>query len=296
VPELPEAETIVRGIRPVVSGRRIREVEVVHADVIDGGTGHLRRAVSGRRVAGVTRRAKNVLLELDDRSVVWINLGMTGRIRPLKKPRGARVARTRYGELATHPAVVFRLERGIDLVYDDSRRFGRIAALTPAESSHREATFGPEPLEDGFSGEILWRGLQTSRAPVRSWLLDQRRIAGLGNIYAAEALFRARIHPAQPACAIDRARAGALYRSIRAVLRAAVRAGGTTFRDYRDAEGQRGAFVRRLRVYDREGSPCPRCRTSIRREVFGNRSAFFCPACQPPRGRRRGPQRKEGSI
>ena len=292
MPELPEAETIVRGIRPVVTGRRVRALEIVHADVIRGTPARLRRAVEGRRITVVRRRAKNVLLELDDGAVVWINLGMTGAVLPLPRPGSSRPARTRYGGDATHPALIFRLDGGFDLVLDDSRRFGTVQALGPEASAARSAAFGPEPLSDDFTAVGLWRALRASRAPVRSWLLDQRKIAGVGNIYAVEALYRAGIHPARRAHTIRRLEAEALHRSLREVLAAAVRAGGTTIRDYRDAEGQRGEFVRQLRVYDREGSPCTRCSTPIRRLVFGNRSAFLCPICQPRRARsRRSPSR-----
>jgi formamidopyrimidine-DNA glycosylase len=290
VPELPEAETIVRGIRPVVSGRRVRGVEVVHADVLIGTPARLRRAVTGRTITGVGRRAKNVLLELDDGGVVWINLGMTGGVLPLPRPRGARPARARYGSAAAHPAVVFELDHGVDLVFDDSRRFGTVQALDAASSAARAATFGPEPLGEGFTGEGLWRGLHASRAPIRSWLLDQRKIAGVGNIYAAEALFRAGIHPARRSDTVRRHEAEALHRSIQDVLSEAIRSGGTTIRDYRNAEGAQGEFVRELLVYDREGSPCTRCSTPIRRIVFGNRSAFLCPVCQP---RRPAPRRRD---
>jgi formamidopyrimidine-DNA glycosylase len=209
---------------------------------------------------------------------------MTGGILPLPHARRTGPAEQRYGGAATHPAVVFELAGGIDLVFDDSRRFGTVEALDAAGSAARSATFGAEPFGEAFTPEGLWRGLRASRAPVRSWLLDQRKIAGVGNIYAAEALFRAGIHPARRGRTVRAHEAEALHRCIREVLAEAVRAGGTTIRDYRDAEGRQGEFVRELLVYDREGSPCTRCSTPIRRTVFGNRSAFFCPACQPRRG------------
>ena len=282
MPELPEAETIVRGIRPVVSGRRVSRVEIVHGDVVKGTEVRL-RSVTGQRITGVERRAKNVLLELSDRSVVWINLGMTGGILPLSPSRAERSgpAGERYGRAATHPAVIFRLDRGLDLVFDDSRRFGTVERLDAKASSTRSSSFGPEPLDVGFTPDGLWRGLRESRTPVRSWLLDQRRIAGVGNIYAAEALHRAGIHPARRTHTVRRYEAEALHEAVREVLAGALRAGGTTIRDYRNADGGRGEFVRNLKVYDREGLPCTRCSTTIRRLVFGGRSAFFCPTCQP---------------
>jgi formamidopyrimidine-DNA glycosylase len=293
VPELPEAETIVRGIRRAAVGRRIQDIEVVHADVLLAPPARLRKGLIGRRIAGVGRRAKNVLLELDDGSVVWINLGMTGGVLPLPRPRRARPARERYGDAATHPAVVLRLDRALDLVFDDSRRFGTVQHLDAAASEARSTAFGPEPLGDSFTADGLWRTLRASRSPIRSWLLDQRKVAGVGNIYASEALFLARVHPARRARTIRRDEAAALHRAIREVLEAAIRAGGTTIRDYRNADGGEGEYVRELRVYDREGSACSRCSTPIQRLVLSNRSAFFCPACQPRRGT---PRQTEGTA
>jgi formamidopyrimidine-DNA glycosylase len=283
VPELPEAETIVRGLRPVATGRRIEDVEIVHADVLVTPAPRLKRALKGRRITGVGRRAKNVLIELDDESVVWINLGMTGAVLPLRRPRRPAPPRERYGDAATHPTVVFGLDRGVDLVFDDARRFGTVQHVDREGSAARSATFGPEPLGDDFTPDGLWQALRASRSPVRNWLLDQRKLAGVGNIYASEALFLARVHPARQARSVGRDEAEALHHAIREVLAASIRSGGTTIRDYRNAEGGEGEYVRELRVYDREGSPCTRCSTPIRRIVLSNRSAFFCPSCQPRR-------------
>ena len=284
MPELPEAETIVRGIRPAVSGRSIEDVEVVHPDVLAVPPARLRKGLVGRHIEGVGRRAKNVLIQLEDRSVIWINLGMTGGILALPRPTSRRPAKERYGEMATHPTVVFLLDGRTDLVFDDSRRFGTVEHLSPAASEARSDTFGPEPLTDAFTPAGLWAGLKGSRTPIRSWLLDQRKIAGVGNIYANEALFLAGIHPARRTDTVREREAEALHGTLRSVLGDAVRAGGTTIRDYRNAEGGQGEYVRQLRVYGQEGSPCVRCSTPVRRIVFANRSAFLCPACQPRRG------------
>lgn len=293
MPELPEAETIVRGLRPAATGRRVEAVEVVHADVLLTPAPRLQRGLRGLRITAVERRAKNVLLVLDDESVVWINLGMTGAVLPLRRPRRTAPARERYGAAATHPTVVFRLDRGVDLVFDDARRFGTVQHLDRAASAARSATFGPEPLGDAFTPEGLWRTLRASRSPIRNLLLDQSKLAGVGNIYASEALFLARIHPARRSRSVRAHEAAALHRAIREVLAAAIRSGGTTIRDYRNAEGGEGEYVRELRVYDREGLPCTRCSTPIRRLVLSNRSAFFCPSCQP---RRATPRAAEGSL
>ena len=283
MPELPEAETIVRGIRAAVSGRCIEDVEVLHRDVLVATPNRLRRRLADRRIAGARRRAKNVLLEIDDGSVVWINLGMTGRILPFPRPRRSGPTSTRYGPVATHPAVIFFLGDGTDLVFDDCRRFGTIEHLDARESEARSGRFGPEPLTDDFTSLGLWSGLKASRAPIRSWLLDQRKLAGVGNIYANEALFLAAIHPARRARTVRRHEAEALHTSLRSVLADAVRAGGTTLRDYRNAHGGKGEYGRKLRVYGQEGSPCIECSSMVERVVFGNRSAFLCPTCQPRR-------------
>jgi formamidopyrimidine-DNA glycosylase len=274
VPELPEAETIVRALRPVIEGARIRRAEVVRPDVLRSSPARLSACVRDRRILAVDRRAKNILLRLEGHRVVVVNLGMTGKLLTFDRPpRGLR--------RPTHPAVHFRLVGGALLTFDDTRRFGTVECLSDAEWSERSARFGPEPLERTYHARDLHAALATSRAPLRSWLLDQTRIAGIGNIYASEALYLAGLHPRRRARGVTRAEAARLHRAIRRVLRAAIRAGGTTIRDYRNADGTEGAFARKLFVYGRNGTACPRCRTEIRRIVFGGRSAFYCPRCQP---------------
>jgi formamidopyrimidine-DNA glycosylase len=275
MPELPEAETIVRGLRAAVVGARIRRVDVVRPDILRQPRGTVVSLARGMTIHGVGRRGKNVLLLLDEGHVLAVNLGMTGRLLSFPSaPRGA--ARP------THPAVIVRFEGGSVLVFDDPRRFGTVEVLDAGGWALRDARMGPEPLDAGFTPARLHRGLQASRSPMRSWLLDQRRIAGVGNIYAAEALYLAGIHPARPAHGVTAAEARDLHRSIRSVLSAAIRQGGTTIRDYRNADGEEGAYGRQLLVYGRDGEPCSRCGTPIERTVFSNRSAFHCPLCQPP--------------
>ncbi|RMH18948.1 MAG: hypothetical protein D6701_05565, partial [Gemmatimonadetes bacterium] len=177
-------------------------------------------------------------------------------------------------------AVWFPLDPPGVLVFDDVRRFGTVELLDGSAWAARTGALGPEPLEPRFRGDDLARALARSRAPVRSWLLDQRRIAGVGNIYANEALFRARVDPRRPAASLTRAEALALHRALRRVLREAIERRGTTLRDYRDASGEPGGNAPRLRVYGRDGRPCTRCKTPVERVVFSGRSAFLCPACQ----------------
>lgn len=275
MPELPEAETIVRGLKPGLIGRTIRDVRVLHADVLSQPPSNFRSRAKGRRVVDVHRRGKNVVVELREEGFLLVNLGMTGKL--LLDPPGEGPG------APTHPALRFALEDGGELVYDDVRRFGRVEALDEAGWEERSASLGPEPLDPEFEAADLAEGLAESRTPVRSWLLDQRRIAGVGNIYANEALFRAGIHPRRPARGLDPVEVRALHGSLRRVLGEAIEAGGTTFRDYRDAAGEEGRYSGRLRVYDREAEACLRCGTSIVRTVFGGRSAFLCPDCQPLR-------------
>ena len=273
MPELPEAETIVRGLSPAVTDRRIAEVDVVHHDVLDGGAAAFSRRLEGTRIAAVRRRGKNIVLRLDSEDRLVVNLGMSGRL----------LHRCPDDDTAppTHPAVRFRLEGPGHLVYHDVRRFGRLQVLDGEAYRQWSRSLGPEPLGRRFTGRRLADDLSRSKSPIRSWLLDQRRVVGVGNIYANEALHRACIHPRTPARTIDGEAARRLHRAIRKVLRDSIQAQGTTLRDYRTARNEEGSYAHRLRVYGREGEPCPRCGTPVERVVFGNRSAFFCPTCQP---------------
>lgn len=275
MPELPEVETIARGLQPLLPGRRIGSVEVLHADVLREPPDDFERALRGRLFIGVGRHGKNLALELDPPGTLWVNLGMTGRLLAVLPDRPA------PSSPPTHPALRFELEGGGTLVYDDVRRFGSVEHLAPPETEARIGRLGPEPLAPDFGPDALAAKLSRSRSPVRSWLLDQRKVSGVGNIYANEALHRAGIHPARPARSVRPAEAAELHRELRDVLEEAVESRGTTLRDYRDATGERGRFGSLLRVYGREGEPCTACGSPIRRIVFGSRSAFLCPRCQP---------------
>jgi len=279
VPELPEAETIVRGLRPTIVGQFVRRAEVLREDILREPRANFARKLRGRTVTRVDRRGKNVLIGLDNDAVLAVNLGMTGRLLSFPSaPRGP--------SPAGHPAVRFHFRGGGVLIFDDTRRFGTVECLTASEWAERSDRMGPEPLAATYSSRDLYSALGTSRSPVRSWLLDQRRIAGIGNIYANEALYLAGVHPRTQARQLTHPEAVRLHRSIRRVLRNAIRAGGTTIRDYRTATGEEGQYARRLFVYGREEKPCAKCRTPIERIVFGSRSAFYCPGCQPaPPGR-----------
>lgn len=273
MPELPEAETIVRGLRERVVGRSITGVEVVHADVLAPGLTPARLAATlrDRRIEGVSRRGKNVVFLFNPGIRLLINLGMSGRVVTSSSP---------LAQELRHPAVRFELDGGETLIYDDIRRFGRVELFTATTWPEFNARLGVEPLSADFTAERLYEMTRRSRTPIRNWLLDQRWVAGVGNIYANEALFRAGVRPDRPANSLSEAEAARLRDEVAAVLGEAVEARGTTLSDYRDFTGATGGFQFRLRAYGREGEPCPTCGTPIERVVLSNRSAFYCPECQ----------------
>lgn len=272
MPELPEVETVVRGLAPRLPGHTLITTRVTRPDIVEGGTpAHLARTLKGRAFKSVERRAKNIVISLEGDIRLVVNLGMTGRL--LFFGPGRRIRET-------HVAVRWRLSDGARLAYDDVRRFGRVWAGPAHEWEARARAIGPEPLDPDYTPEQLFAGLQSSRSPMRSWLLDQRKIAGVGNIYANEALFLAGVRPSRPARDVSFAEATALHRGLRSVLERAIRSGGTTLRDYRNADGEPGEFGSALAVYGREGLECGTCDAVVERSVFGGRSAFHCPGCQ----------------
>jgi len=270
MPELPEVETIVRDLRGLISGSTIRAVEVLKHDLIGGsGPAEFSHRVAGARIVDISRRAKNLVFNLgDDRMVV--NLGMTGRMLVVSAEE----------TMPGHLGVRFVLDDGRLLLYQDVRRFGKLEHLAAAEWEARDAAMGLEPLSDDFDDATLYALTRKSRVAIKVWLMDQKRVVGVGNIYASEALFRARINPRRPAQRLSRRQVAALRTAVQDVLREAIEFRGTTLLDYRDASGERGEFATRLKVYDRAGEPCSICSTSIRRIVQGGRSTFFCPHCQ----------------
>jgi formamidopyrimidine-DNA glycosylase len=277
VPELPEVETIVRDLSRMLPGARIGSVEVLRPDLVEGETpGEFARALARREIRSVTRRAKNIVMDLGD-GLLLVNLGMTGRLMVLEEP----------DEPPLHTGVRFHLEGGRELRYHDVRRFGRLWRMTPAEWSAWEGELGVEPLSDVFTARYLEELGSRSRVDVKTWLMDQRRVVGVGNIYASEALFRAGIDPRRPANQVSGEEWERIRTGVRDVLREAIDFRGTTFLDYRDASGQKGEFALRLKVYDREGEPCVTCGGPIRRIVQAGRSTFFCETCQPPKRARK---------
>jgi formamidopyrimidine-DNA glycosylase len=273
MPELPEAETIVRDLRSRIPGGVVARVVVTRPDVLHRGLtpATFRRRLGGRTITGVARRGKNVVIEFDAGLRLVINLGMTGRVVTSDAERA--------GELR-HIAVRLHLRDGRAVLYDDARRFGDLDLRDEPGWLVRNAELGVEPLSDAFTPDLLHALTRTSVSPIRNWLLDQTRVAGVGNIYAIEALFRAGIRPTRRARTLRRRETTALRDTLRDVLQESIDARGTTISDYRDASGEPGAFEQRLRVYGRPGEPCSTCGSHIKRVVLSNRSAFYCPSCQ----------------
>ncbi len=274
MPELPEVETIRRDLVPELEGRRITAVRVHHADIIIGGlaSAEFRDRVEGQRILSVDRRGKWLLFRLDDEILVT-QLRMTGRF-ALGRGRVPPIADFR------HVAAEFDLDDRRTLFYDDMRRLGGFLLLSEAGWSREEARFGPEPLNSDFRASDLGHALRHGRAPVKNALMDQARVAGVGNIYASEALHGARIDPTRPVSGLTDDEIRRLHRSLRRILRSSLDSSGTTFRDYRAVNGRSGSFQTLLRVYDREGEPCTHCSRIIRRIVQAGRSTYFCPGCQ----------------
>ena len=269
VPELPEVETTVRGLVPVLLGRRVAGVEVRRPDLRRPLPVDLGQRLTGATVTGLSRRAKYGLVTTDRDDTLVFHLGMSGRWRIDPEALG------------THDHVVLRVEGGRVLALNDPRRFGSLD-LVPSDALAGWGPFaalGPEPLDDDFDGATLAAAFAGRRTPVKAALLDQRRVAGLGNIYVVEALHRAGIAPARAAGRIGRARLHRLAESIQAVLRESIAAGGSTLRDFARPDGELGYFAKDWRVYGREGAACA-CGTAIRRRTEAGRSTFWCPACQ----------------
>jgi formamidopyrimidine-DNA glycosylase len=286
MPELPEVETVARGLRRAILGRRIVSVELGKTDFIDDPVA-LEQHLPGRQIEAVERYGKFMLLRLSAAAgtgqiptngdsvpaSLLVHLGMTGQIAPspAAEPR----------EKHTH--VCLLLDDGRELRYTDARRFGRIAYLTETPLAEELLGFGADPLEvskEEFASRICGR-----RARIKALLLDQSVLRGVGNIYADESLWRAKIHPARLGAQLSKAQAATLRRALQEILQKAIVMRGSSISDFLDAEGEPGDYQRHHRAYGREGKACQRCRSAIRRGIVAGRSSYFCPKCQrAPRG------------
>ena len=273
MPELPEVEVLRRSLEARLVGRSIDRV-VVHNGALREPVraALLRRRLGGGRIVAADRRAKYLLLHLDNGHSLVVHLGMSGRLTlvPAQAP------------FEPHEHIAFYLDSGERLRLRDPRRFGLVLALPTATlaADPHFAHLGPEPLGADFDGGYLRRLARRRAAPVKSFLMDATVVVGVGNIYASEALYRAGIHPARAAGRLSAERCDRLATAVRAVLRQAIRQGGTTLNDFADGLGEPGEFQVALRVYDRAGEPCRQCGTDIRRAVQANRSSYYCPRCQ----------------
>jgi formamidopyrimidine-DNA glycosylase len=273
MPELPEVEVLRRSLEPHLVGDEVARVEVrspalrepLDRAVLDG-------RVAGRRIERLGRRAKYLLVDLSGGSTLAVHLGMSGRLTlaPGDAPP------------EPHEHLALHLASGRKLRLRDPRRFGLAFAVATTElpADRHFVHLGIEPLSEGFSGEALRRAARGRRGPVKAFLMDATAVVGVGNIYACEALFRAGVHPGRSVARISRQRWDRLAGAVMEVLSQAIAEGGTTLNDFRDGSGESGYFQVSLSVYGREGEPCPRCGTLVRRSVHSNRGTFYCPRCQ----------------
>jgi formamidopyrimidine-DNA glycosylase len=275
MPELPEVETVAQGLKKLALGRRITDVEVRHSGIIAGSVEEFMSTIGGGKIVAVSRKGKAIALELvtepgQASRFLLVRLGMTGQF----------IVTAHGTPVESHTHVFLTLDEGLEeLRFRDARRFGRLRSCTIEELKTIWGTMGPDAQ---LMTERQFRTAMRGRTgAIKSWLMNQNLLSGLGNIYADEALFAARIHPLAQPGRISTEKGHRLYNAVRQVLNRAVRLGGTTFSDYMDLEGRPGAFLTKLRVYQRTGQPCRRCGHTIRRIVIGGRSSHFCPHCQP---------------
>jgi formamidopyrimidine-DNA glycosylase len=282
VPELPEVETIRRGLEPVLAGRRIVAAEVRRPDLRWPFPPHLAKRLTGATVSALRRRSKYLLADLDRGETLIVHLGMSGRLLVSGSVLGTFVHA--HAAPQKHDHLVLDVEGGARVTLNDARRFGAVDLWPTADlERHRLlADLGPEPLGNAFHAGHLAARLAGRVTPVKAVLSDQRVVAGLGNIYVCEALWRARVSPLRLAREVTPAESEALAEAVRAVLLDAIAAGGSSLRDYRQADGELGYFQHAFAVYGREGEPCrrPGCPGTTARTVQAGRSSFHCPSCQ----------------
>ena len=275
MPEMPEVEIIRRYLDKQLTGQRIMGVELLLPRQIKWPEPEGYRAMAiVRTIAGMNRRGKYLLMALDNGSELVFHLRMTGRL--VYEPDGV--------NHDSHARLLFQLDGGGLLVYGDTRTLGTLYALSPGERwrIHGLAEMGPEPLTEDFTPAYIQQTAKGRRTAVKSFLLNQKYIGGIGNIYADEALFLAGIHPLRPVGSLSAAECQRLHQSVNTVIAAGIRDGGTTFRDYKNGEGKQGSHQEQLYVYNRQGQPCRRCGTEIVKMTVGGRGTHLCPQCQRP--------------
>lgn len=292
MPELPEVETVRRGLEPHLVHATLKRVEARRADLRFPLPQGFAERLEGQRILSLERRAKYLIAQLSNAQCLIMHLGMTGRFTLVAKGKGETLGEYVYdtGADPRHDHVVFHLSNGADVVYNDPRRFGFMLLIADSERDAHPLFrhMGTEPLGSGLTAEYLARRAHGKKVNLKTFLMDQRIVAGIGNIYASEALWRAGLKPGRAAHTLADARgrpterAHALVPAIRTVLEDAIRAGGSTLKDYRNAGGGEGAFQESFAVYDRDGAPCARtgCGGRIRRSVISGRATYACSRCQ----------------
>jgi len=288
MPELPEVESVRRQLEPVLVGRRFDRVRIDDPRLVRPyEPAEVAAELEGGRVAAVQRRGKYLIVRFESGRVLLIHLRMTGSL--LRAPNGSLPD-------DPHRRAVVNLDDGSDVAYRDVRRFGTWLLLEPGEAEpYLAARVGEEPLDSLFTAARLGERLASRRTSLKAALLDQRTLAGLGNIYVDEALWRARLNPLRPAAGLDRNELRRLHRGIRAALEHGLARQGSTLRDYRLPDGSRGSMQDEFRVYGRRDEPCDRCGTLISRTQAGGRTTWFCPTCQPAQAARRSSRRPSRS-
>jgi formamidopyrimidine-DNA glycosylase len=290
MPELPEVETVRMGLEPVLDGHTFTKVVTRREDLRRPFPPDFAKRLTGRKVKRLWRRAKYLLADLDDGETLVVHLGMSGRMVVYAEGRGRELGI--YAHEAAHPEaghgkhdhVIFETNAPAKIVFSDHRRFG-LMTLLETDKLNDDPLFdglGPEPLSKDFDAAYLKGALKGKRTPIKSALLDQRVVAGLGNIYVCEALFLAHISPKRLASKVQSDKIAPLVDDIKVTLKEAIKAGGSSLRDHARPDGSLGEFQHRFRVYDREGKPCPGqgCKGKIKRIVQAGRSTFYCPSCQ----------------
>lgn len=270
MPELPEVETIIRGLKPAI-GKKIVKISASWPKTIQGGVSRAKKLLINKEIKCISRRAKYIIYQLDEDLFLVQHLRMTGRMILTKDKSPIRFERARI-----------ILSGGFNLAFADQRKFGRLEILNKIGLNELENRLGPEPLDNKYTSNQLHISLDRTGRPIKAALLDQGIVAGLGNIYADESLFIARIDPRVPANRISKADAKLLWKAIRQILRRAISHRGTTFQDYRDADGKKGEFFNKLAVYGRKGLPCLKCKTILSSIRLAQRQTVWCSRCQPP--------------
>lgn len=292
MPELPEVETVRRGLQPAMEGARFTQVEIRRPDLRFPLPKNFVKRLEGQTVTGLGRRAKYLMADLSSGEVLIMHLGMSGSFHVLHGADANTPGTFHHerGKIGNHDHIVFRMSSGATVTFNDPRRFGfmKLVERGKLDDEPMIASLGPEPLGNAFDAAMLAQACQGKKTSIKAALLDQQIVAGLGNIYVCEALHRSHISPKRMASAVSNRkgepneRTGLLVDSIKAVLQDAIKAGGSSLRDHRQTDGDLGYFQHHFRVYDREGEKCPTpgCSGTIKRIVQTGRSTFFCPVCQ----------------